>query len=58
MDYKAVTIASSWLAIALISVVYMLVFGNQIGDVFFGVFLPVGALVLVAAAVTVYVTSR
>ncbi len=58
MDYKAVTIASSWLAIALISVVYMWVFGSQIGDVFFGVFLPVGGLVLVAAAVTVYVTSK
>lgn len=58
MDYKAVTIASSWLAIALISVVYMLVFGSQIGDVFFGVFLPIGLLVLVAVAVTIYITSK
>ena len=36
----------------------MLVFGTQIGDVFFGVFLPVGLLVFVAVAVTVYVTSK
>jgi hypothetical protein len=58
LDYKSITIASCWLAVAVISTVYMLVFGNQIGDVFFGVFLPVGLLVLVAVAVTVYVTSK
>jgi hypothetical protein len=58
LDYKAITVASCWLAVAVISTVYMLVFGNQIGDVFFGVFLPVGLLVFVAIAVTVFVTSK
>ncbi len=58
MDYKGVTIASCWLAVAVISAVYMFVFADKIGDVFFGVFLPVGLLVLAAVAVTVYVTSK
>ncbi len=58
LDYKSITVASCWLAVAVISAVYMIVFGNQIGDVLFGVFLPVGALVFVAVVVTVYVTSK
>jgi hypothetical protein len=36
----------------------MLVFGNQIGDVLFGVFLPVGLLVLVAILVTVFLAPK
>jgi hypothetical protein len=58
LDYKAITVASCWLAVTIISVAYMLIFGSQIGDVFFGVFLPVGLLVFVAALVTAYVTSK
>lgn len=58
LDYKGITIASCWLAVTIISVAYMLVFGGQIGDVLFGVFLPVGLLVFVAVIVTVYVTSK
>jgi hypothetical protein len=58
LDYKSITVASCWLAVALISTVYMFVFGSQIGDIFFGVFLPVGLLVFVAVAVTVFVTSK
>lgn len=57
MDYKAPIVASCWLAVALISSVYMLVSANKLGDVFFGLFLPVGALVLVALAVTFIVAS-
>jgi hypothetical protein len=36
----------------------MFLFADKIGDVLFGVFLPVGALVFVAVATTVYVTSK
>lgn len=42
---------------ALISSVYMLVSVTKLGDVFFGLFLPVGALFLVALAVTFIVAS-
>jgi hypothetical protein len=58
MEYKTATVVSCWLAVALIASVYMIVFGNSIGDIIFGVFLPVGALVLVALIVTLYVTSN
>lgn len=58
MDYRSATVVSCWLAVAVISVVYMLVFGNQIGDVLFGVFLPVGLLVLVAVFVTVFLAPK
>ncbi len=58
MDYKSATIVSCWLAVAVISSVYLVMFADKIGDVLFGVFLPVGLLVLVAAGITVYVTSK
>jgi len=58
MDYRAVIIASCWLAVAVISSVYMWVFRGFIGDIMFGVFLPIGLLVLVAITVTFGVTSR
>jgi len=54
---KAAIIVSCWLAVAVISTVYMFVFADQIGDVLFGVFLPVGLLVLVALIVTVVVSN-
>jgi len=55
MDYRAAVISSVWIAITVISAVYMWVFADKIGDVLFGVFLPVGLLVLVATIVTVVV---
>jgi hypothetical protein len=58
MEFKTAAVVSCWLSVALIASVYMLVFGSSIGDSVFGVFLPVGALVLVALLVTVYVTSN
>ena len=58
MDYRAAIISSMWIAIALIAVVYMWVFADKIGDVLFGVFLPIGLLVLVAIIVTLIVTIQ
>jgi len=57
MDYRAAIVISSWLAVAIIASVYMLVFGSRVGDVFFGVFLPVGLMVVAALAVTFQVLS-
>ena len=57
MDYRAAIIASCWFAVAIISSVYMWVFGRILGDILFGVFLPVGLLVLVAIIVTFRVAS-
>ncbi len=52
MDSRAGIVASCWFAVAIIAAIYMWVFADRVGDVFFGVFLPVGALVLVAFIVT------
>jgi hypothetical protein len=57
MEFKTAAVVSCWLSVALIASVYMIVFGNVIGDVLFGVFLPVGLLVLVALILTIYVAS-
>ncbi len=58
MDFKTAAVVSCWISVAIIASVYMFVFANQIGDVLFGVFLPVGLLVLVALIVTIYVASN
>ena len=58
LDFKSATTISIWFAVALISVVYLFVFGDKIGDVLFGVFFPIGLLVLVAVIVTVFVASQ
>lgn len=57
MDYRAAIVISSWLAVTVISSVYMWVFGSRVGDVLFGVFLPVGLMVVAALAVTFQVLS-
>ncbi len=57
MDFKTAAVVSCWLSVAIIASVYMIVFAGSVGDVLFGVFLPVGLLVLVALFVTIYVTS-
>ena len=41
---------------AIISSVYMFVFGNEV-DIMFGVFVPIGMLILVAVIVTFMVLS-
>ena len=56
MDYRASIVASCWLAIAIISSVYMFVFGPDV-DIMFGVLLPIGFLVLIAVIVTFMVLS-
>ncbi len=58
MDSRAAAVVSCWLAVAVISAVYMWVFADRVGDVLFGVFLPVGLLVLVAIVVTFGLLSR
>jgi membrane protein YdbS with pleckstrin-like domain len=58
LDYRSATAVSCWLAVAVIAVAYMVVFANQIGDVLFGVFLPVGLLILVAVFVTVFLAPK
>ena len=57
MDYRAAIIVSCWLTVAIISSVYMLVFGSDLTDIVFGVFLPIGMLILVAILVTFMVLS-
>ena len=56
MDSKAAIIVSCWFAIAIISSVYMFVFGKEV-DIMFGVFMPIGFLILVAVIVTFLVLS-
>jgi hypothetical protein len=55
---KAVVIASCWFSLALIASVYMIVFADKLGDILFGVFLPIGLLVLVGLAVTFFLSSN
>ena len=57
MEFKTAAVVACWLSIAVIASVYMIVFAGSIGDVLFGVFLPVGMLVFVAVLLTVYVAS-
>ena len=56
MESKAAIVVSCWFAIAIISSVYMFVFGREV-DVMFGVFMPIGFLILVAVIVTFMVMS-
>lgn len=55
---RAVVIASCWLSLTIIASVYMLVFGDKLGDIFFGVFFPIGLLVLVGIIVTFVLASN
>jgi hypothetical protein len=57
MNSKAAIIASCWFAIAVIASVYMVVFAGKIGDILFGVFIPIGLLVLVGLIVTLQLGS-
>jgi len=56
LDFKAAIIISCWFTVAIISSVYMLVFGTEV-DIMFGVFVPIGMLILVAVIVTFMVLS-
>jgi hypothetical protein len=58
VDYRAAIVTSCWLAVAVISSVYMWLFADRVGDILFGIFLPVGLLVFIAFIVTVIVISK
>ena len=58
MEFRTAAVVSCWFSIALIASVYMFLFSDSIGDILFGVFLPVGALVVVALLVTIFVNSE
>jgi len=49
---RAAVVASCWFSLAIIASVYMLAFADKLGDVFFGVLIPIGLLVLVGFMVT------
>ena len=51
LELRAIVVVSCWFTVALISSVYMLVFGSGI-DIMFGIFIPIGMLILVAVIVT------
>lgn len=57
MDYRAAIAVSCWFAVVIISSVYMWVFGSRLADIMFGVFFPIGLLILVAIIVTFSVVS-
>jgi hypothetical protein len=56
MDSKAAIVVSCWFTVAVVSSVYILVFGSDV-DIMFGVFLPIGFLFLLAMIVTFMVLS-
>ena len=57
MESRAAIVVSCWFAVAIISVAYMWIFADKLGDVLFGLFLPVGLLILVAIIVTFGIMS-
>jgi hypothetical protein len=57
MDYRASIVASCWLAVAVISSVYMWLLADKV-EILFGIILPVGLLVFLAFIVTVIVISK
>lgn len=58
MEFKTAAVVSCWLSVAIIASVYMIVFAEKLGDVLFGIFVPVGALVLAALIVTIILSSN
>ena len=55
---KAIVIAACWISLTVIASVYMIVFASKLGDLLFGVFLPVGLLILVGFVVTIILASN
>ena len=58
MEFRTAAVVGCWFAVAIIASVYMLVFAGSVGDVLFGVFLPVGALVAIALIITIILSSN
>jgi len=57
MEFRTVAVFSCWISIAVIASVYMIIFGSIVGDILFGVFFPIGLLVLAGLIVTLYLAS-
>jgi hypothetical protein len=51
MELRTAIVVSCWFTVAIISSIYMLVFGREV-DIMFGVFMPIGFLILVAVIVS------
>jgi len=60
INSRALVVISCWFAVALISSIYIWVAlgGGYLGDIMFGLFVPIGLLVLVALVVTFGLPSR
>jgi hypothetical protein len=58
VEFRTAAVVSCWISIAIISSVYLIVYGSIIADILFGVFLPIGLLVLVGLIVTIYLASN
>ena len=56
MELKTAIVVSCWFTVAIISSVYMLVFGREV-DAMFGLLLPIGFLILIALIITFSVLS-
>ena len=56
MNTNSLAVVSCWASVTIISVIYLLVFGDKIGDILFGVFVPIGILVFMALIVTILAT--
>ncbi len=55
---KAIVITSCWFSLAIIASVYMFTFADKLGDIFFGVLIPIGLLVLAGIIVTFIVSEN
>ncbi|HER54663.1 MAG TPA: hypothetical protein ENO13_02050 [Candidatus Bathyarchaeota archaeon] len=57
MESKNLIAFGCWISVTVIAVVYMLVFGQTVGDIMYGVFMPIGMLLLFAFFVTIIVVN-
>ena len=57
MESKNLIAFGCWISVTIIAVVYMLVFGQTVGDIMYGVFMPIGMLLLFAFFVTIIVVN-
>jgi len=57
MEFRTAAVVSCWISIAVIASVYMIIFGSIVGDILFGIFFPIGLLVLAGLIVTLYLAS-
>lgn len=55
---RAAVVVGCWFALAIIASVYMLTFADRLGDIFFGVLVPIGLLVLVGVIVTFVLSEK